>query len=85
MDFLMPSAQEVCNVDLIHMETPSPLTVGGMKGCGESGLIGTPAAVGNAIVDALDGAIELFDLPFTPEQVYRLIRASGVAEPEPRR
>lgn len=85
MDFLLPSAQEMCNVDLIHMETPSPLTEGGMKGCGESGLIGTPAAVGNAIVDALDGAVEVLELPFTPEKVYRLIRTSGIAEPGPRR
>jgi carbon-monoxide dehydrogenase large subunit len=77
MDFLMPTLNEVCPVDVVHMETPSPLTVGGMKGCGESGIIGTPAAVGNAIVDALGGAAEVYELPFTPERVWRLVQEAA--------
>lgn len=71
MDFLVPTAGEVPPIEVVHMETPSPLTVGGMKGCGESGIIGTPAAVGNAIVDALGGKGALNELPFTPERVRR--------------
>jgi len=74
MDFLVPTATEVPPIDVVHMETPSPLTVGGMKGCGESGIIGTPAAVGNAIVDALGRRGELDQLPFTPERVRALAR-----------
>jgi carbon-monoxide dehydrogenase large subunit len=53
--------------------TPSPLTVNGVKGCGESGIIGAPAAVANAIIDALGGTSELNELPFTPERVLRLL------------
>jgi carbon-monoxide dehydrogenase large subunit len=78
-DFLMPTAAEVCPIDVLHLESPSPLTLGGMKGCGESGLIGTPAAVGNAIVDALEGAVEVFEIPYTPERVWRWLREAGVA------
>ncbi|MBM4434692.1 MAG: xanthine dehydrogenase family protein molybdopterin-binding subunit [Chloroflexi bacterium] len=74
MDFLVPTMGEVCDVEVVHMETPSPLTVGGMKGCGESGIIGGPAAIGNAIVDALGGVGELNDLPFDPERVRALAR-----------
>jgi len=46
-----------------------------MKGCGEGGIIGGPAAIGNAIVDALGVGDEIYELPFTPERVRRLIRS----------
>ena len=77
MDFLVPTMGEVCRIDVLHTETPSPLTVGGMKGCGEGGIIGAPAAVGNAIVDALQGAAEVYELPFSPERVWRLAQAAA--------
>jgi len=75
MDFLMPTMSEICNIEVAHLESPSPLTAGGMKGCGESGIIGSPGAIGNAIVDALGGRGELTVLPFTPERVRKLIQA----------
>lgn len=75
MDFLVPTACEVPTIDVFHMETPSPLTVNGVKGCGESGIIGAPAAVGNAIVDALGYKGDLNELPFTPERVHQLMTA----------
>jgi CO/xanthine dehydrogenase Mo-binding subunit len=53
MDYLLPSSQEVPDVQIIHHETPSPNTVFGQKGSGESGYLGSPAAVANAINDAL--------------------------------
>jgi CO/xanthine dehydrogenase Mo-binding subunit len=53
MDYLLPSAHEVPPVHIVHHETPSPLTVLGQKGSGESGYLGAPAAVANAINDAL--------------------------------
>ena len=53
MDYLLPSAHEVPPVDIVHHETPSPLTVLGQKGSGESGYLGAPAAVANAVNDAL--------------------------------
>jgi 2-furoyl-CoA dehydrogenase large subunit len=53
MDYLLPSSHEVPDVEIIHHETPSPNTVFGQKGSGESGYLGAPAAVANAINDAL--------------------------------
>jgi CO/xanthine dehydrogenase Mo-binding subunit len=53
MDYLLPSAHEVPLVEIVHHETPSPLTVLGQKGSGESGYLGAPAAVANAVNDAL--------------------------------
>ncbi len=53
MDYLLPSAHEVPHVEIVHHETPSPHTVFGQKGSGESGYLGAPAAVSGAINDAI--------------------------------
>ena len=53
MDYLLPSSHEVPPVEIIEHETPSPNTVLGQKGSGESGYLGAPAAMANAINDAL--------------------------------
>ena len=53
MDYLLPSAHEVPKVDIVKHVTPSPLTVLGQKGSGESGYLGSPAAISGAINDAL--------------------------------
>jgi CO/xanthine dehydrogenase Mo-binding subunit len=53
MDYLLPSAHEVPPVEITHHETPSPLTVFGQKGSGESGYLGAAAAIANAVNDAL--------------------------------
>jgi carbon-monoxide dehydrogenase large subunit len=73
-DYLLPGAAEVPDIRIDHMETPSPWTRFGQKGLGESGAIGPPAAIVNAINDALAplGA-EVLDLPATPERVLAAI------------
>jgi 2-furoyl-CoA dehydrogenase large subunit len=53
MDYLLPSAHEVPPVDIVHHVTPSPHTVFGQKGSGESGYLGAPAAIASAVNDAL--------------------------------
>jgi 2-furoyl-CoA dehydrogenase large subunit len=53
MDYLLPSSHEVPQIEIVHHETPSPHTVFGQKGSGESGYLGAPAAVASAINDAL--------------------------------
>jgi 2-furoyl-CoA dehydrogenase large subunit len=53
MDYLLPSSHEVPDIEIIHHETPSPNTVFGQKGSGESGYLGAPAAIANAVNDAL--------------------------------
>ena len=52
-DYLLPSSREVPAVEIIQHVTPSPNTVLGQKGSGESGYLGAPAAVANAVNDAL--------------------------------
>jgi len=53
MDYLLPSAHEIPEIEIVHHETPSPHTVFGQKGSGESGYLGAPAAVASGINDAL--------------------------------
>jgi carbon-monoxide dehydrogenase large subunit len=68
---------------MIHMETPSPFSEFGIKGVGESGAIGPPTAIANAINDALRplGAAEVLQSPATPrrilEAIARGMRAAG--------
>ena len=76
-DYLLPGAGEVPDVRLEHMETPSPWTTFGQKGIGESGAIGPPAAIVNAINDALHAlGAEVFDLPASPSRVLAAIEAA---------
>jgi 3-oxo-Delta1-steroid hydratase/dehydrogenase large subunit len=53
MDYLLPSSHEVPHVEIVHHCTPSPFTVFGQKGSGESGYLGAPAAISGAINDAV--------------------------------
>ncbi len=81
MDYLVPTASEVPAVEVHHLERPSPTTLGGFKGVGEGGTIGAPAAVANAIADALAPlGVEITELPVTPERLFRLIYCSGGRE-----
>jgi len=73
MDYLIPSAVEMFNMNIEHMETPSPQP-GGFKGMGEGGAIGAPAALANAIQDAITGLGAVVDqTPLKPEYVKRLL------------
>ena len=76
VDYVMPSASEIPPIDVVHLATPAP-TLGGYRGMGEGGTIGAPAAVANAIADALAPlGIEIDDLPVSPERLFRLIEAA---------
>ncbi|HEV2303516.1 MAG TPA: xanthine dehydrogenase family protein molybdopterin-binding subunit [Stellaceae bacterium] len=73
MDYLVPSAAEIPPIEALHIEAQSPTTLGGFRGMGEGGTIGAPAAVANAVADALAPlGIEIAELPITPERIYRL-------------
>jgi len=75
MDYVVPSACEIPWMEVHHLETPSPVTLGGFRGMGEGGTIGAPAAIANAIADALSPlGIEVAELPMTPDRLFRLIR-----------
>src|SRR6516165_4266606 len=76
MDYLPPTAAEMCPVDIVHLQTPSQFSDTGAKGMGEGGTIGAPAAVLNAINDALVSTAAEFDhIPVLPEDVIRALAA----------
>ena len=76
-DYLLPGFTEVPEIDIHHMMTPSPHTEFGVKGLGEGGAIAPPAALGNAINDALKGlGAEIGETPMTPRRILEAIRAA---------
>ncbi len=78
MDYLAPTAAEMCPVDIIHLETPSRFSETGAKGMGEGGTIGAPAAVLNAVNDALSGTRVRFDhIPVLPHEVSAALSDAG--------
>jgi carbon-monoxide dehydrogenase large subunit len=78
MDYLAPTAAEICPIDVVHLETPSVHSETGAKGMGEGGTIGAPAAVLNAINDALSGTDVCFGhIPVLPEDVHAALTKEG--------
>jgi aerobic carbon-monoxide dehydrogenase large subunit len=76
-DYLVPAASEIPPIEVVHLETKSPTTLGGYRGMGEGGTIGAPAAIANALADALSPFnIQINELPVTPERLFRLIEAA---------
>jgi len=70
MEYALPVASSVPSLELDHLETPSPLTPGGVKGMGEGGTIGAPAAIANAVADAVRGlGIRVTALPILPRDL----------------
>jgi len=77
VDYLVPAASDIPPMQVVHLDTVSPTTLGGFRGMGEGGTIGAPAAVANAIADALAPlGIQIDELPVTPERLFRLIKAA---------
>lgn len=70
-DYLMPLAPEMPEVDIHHLETPTPLTPLGAKGLGEGGAIGPAAAIANAVTNAL--SVEVTQTPLNAQQIWKLI------------
>lgn len=86
MDYTIPTAVEIPSLDVRHQETPSPFTLHGTKGVGESGLGGTLAAVVSAIENAFPELdFTLSELPLTPASIWRAICSArpraGIASP----
>jgi carbon-monoxide dehydrogenase large subunit len=74
MDYLMPTSMDVPDIDITHIETPSLFTPGGIKGMGESAMISAPAAIVNAVNDALSpfGAF-IQRYPLTPDRILEAV------------
>jgi carbon-monoxide dehydrogenase large subunit len=76
-DYLLPGSVEIPPIKIAHMHTPAQHTEYGMKGMGEGGAIAPPAAIANAVRDALAGlGAELNETPITPRRVLAAIAAA---------
>ena len=80
MDYLVPTAADIPHIEIAHFETPSPSSLGGIKGIGEGGAIAPPAAIANAVADALSPfGVRVNEIPLTPERVLACIERAGSA------
>jgi carbon-monoxide dehydrogenase large subunit len=80
MDYLVPTACEVPDIQLGHIETLSPLNPLGIKGAGESGTIPVPAAIQSAVEDALRAwGIKVEDIPVKPWKLRKLMKEAKQA------
>ena len=83
LDYLLPTFMEVPDgMEIHHLETPSPINVGGFKGMGEGGAINPPAAISNAICDALSplGHAQINRTPIKPQLVLDEIKRVRAAQ-----
>jgi carbon-monoxide dehydrogenase large subunit len=75
MDYALPRATDVPALEVHHVVTPSPLNPLGVKGAGEGGTLPAPAAIANAVADAL--GVNVTEMPLTRESVWRHLRAAA--------
>ncbi len=81
-DYLLPGAGEVPAIRITHLQTPAPYTEFGQKGIGESGAIGSTAAIASAVNDALRPlGVRIDCLPITPRVIDAALAARRTAEP----
>ena len=77
-DYLPPTAREIPSVEIHHLETLTDASITKAKGLGEGGAIGPPAAVVNAINDALSPfGVSIDEFPATPQRIRAALRAAG--------
>ena len=77
-DYMLPGPTEVPAIRIEHMETRSPITEFGIKGLGEGGAIAPPAAIVNAINDALHPlGVEIAESPATPRVLWSALQAAA--------
>jgi len=77
-DYLVPTMAEIPEIEIHHLETLTEASITGAKGVGEGGTIGAPAAVLNAVSDALAPfGVGIFEMPITPQRILQLLRKAG--------
>ena len=83
-DYLLPGVAELPAIKIAHLHTPAAATEYGMKGMGEGGAVAPPAAIANAVRDALAGiGAEVNETPITPRRVLAAIRQAQKAATKP--
>jgi carbon-monoxide dehydrogenase large subunit len=81
MEYALPRAADVPRFEVHHVVTPSPLNPLGVKGAGEGGTLPAPAAIANAVADALrPRGVEVTEMPLTRERLWRGLQARGRLE-----
>jgi carbon-monoxide dehydrogenase large subunit len=79
LDYIVPLSEDVPDITVEHIVTPSEITPGGFKGLGESGTIPPPATIGNAVAAAVpEIAAELVDMPLSPSRIWTLLDKAGL-------
>ena len=79
MDYLIPSAPDLPQMELSSIETPSPYNELGIKGVAELGAVGPTAAIANAVCNALrEFHMEINSTPITPEKLWSLLSAKSI-------
>jgi aerobic carbon-monoxide dehydrogenase large subunit len=82
-DYLPPTVREVPPIELHHLETPAASSVTGAKGLGEGGAIGAPAAILNAVNDALSPfGVSIDEMPATPQRIRAALRVAEIRNEE---
>ena len=75
MDYTLPTAVEVPNVEIHHQVVPSPFTPLGTKGAGESGVSSPFGSIVSAVENALEPfGVKIHDTPLTPQRMWRMIQ-----------
>jgi carbon-monoxide dehydrogenase large subunit len=78
VDYLLPTSNDVPNIEILHSETPSTMNPFGVKGVGEGGAIAPPAAIASAVENALSQlGVKITETPMTPEKILSLIKHSS--------
>ena len=73
LDYAIPTAERIPEIDTLIVEVPAPDGPFGAKGIGEAPVVGAPAAVANAVARA--AGTRLYDLPMTPPRVWQALRS----------
>jgi aerobic carbon-monoxide dehydrogenase large subunit len=77
-DYPVPTTAEIPSIEIHHLETLTDASITGAKGVGEGGTIGAPAALLNAVSDALAPCgIGIFEMPITPQRISQMLREAG--------
>jgi len=77
MDYALPRATDVPGLEVHHVVTPSPLNPLGVKGAGEGGTLPAPAAIANAVADALGSlGVEVTEMPLTRQRLWHRLQAA---------
>jgi carbon-monoxide dehydrogenase large subunit len=87
MDYLLPRSTDMPpQIEIGHLETPSPLNPMGSKGVGEAGAIPTPSAFAQAVEDALtDYGVEILEMPLSPNRLFELLQNATHKSPSGKR